>query len=211
MAGKRYKHPDTLQDRRPQRVKPPLDLVSPGGDLLGDDLRPIPPAPAGLLGKTRSYWVELHRGPMAKVLLATDGFPLHRYIWNVDQWLRTTADLARVRRVMTAKPGYFVATTEPTGEEDEDGNAILEELPADVLATKALLARHDRTWRLWQVLRQLEGDLNRAEQAYGLNPLARMRLNIAATEAVSGLDKLNRQLDQGERDPAAEPEYVEPD
>lgn len=228
MAGKRYKHPDTLQDRRPQRVKPPLDLISPGGDLLGDDLKPVPPAPAGLLGKTRGYWTELHRGPMAKVILATDGFPLHRYIWNVDQWLRTIADLGAMRREFVPTGAAkkrngmpsLMAQLEELQEaqaqgliDDEEATSarklLMEAWSSATSGRPPVVAFYESTWRLRQVLRQLEGDLYRAEQAYGLNPLARMRLNIAATEAVSGLDKLNRLL--GERDERAEPEYVEPD
>jgi hypothetical protein len=228
MAGKRYKHPDTLQDRRPQRVRPPLDLIAPGTDRLGDDLVRVPAAPTGLSAKAKRYWAELHQGPIAHVLIQTDGFALVRYIWSVDQWLRVTADLERLRRELLPA-GRRPASTGRTSilqrlEELQEAQArgLIDDgdfertkdslLDAWVEAGKGApptVVFYALTWRLRQALRQHELDLVRHEQAFGLNPLARMRLNVAATDAISGIEELNRQLDGGPVSATAEPEWVD--
>lgn len=227
MAGKRYKHPDTLKDRRASRVTPPLELLAPGADRLGDDLRPVPRPPTGLSAKARVYWRELHSGPMAHLIIRTDGFPVHRYIWFVDQWLQTAADLAALRKQLapTGKVTKPPATSVMSQLEDlvemrardliEDD--LLEEMKRKVLdawaeraaAAPPVVTFFDLSWRLQQALRHYESELRWLEQHYGLTPLARMRLNIEAVDAITGLEELNRMLDGGAPDPSAEPEWVD--
>lgn len=230
MAGKRYKHPETLKDRRPQRVRPPMELIAPGQDLLGDDLVPVPKAPTGLLPRTRQYWTELHRGPMAQSIIRSDGFALYRYIQDVDRWLRAVADLDAMRKEFVpakrgaGRPGIpsMMEQLEELQEaqarglidDEEAGSArqlVLEAWASSTAGRPPVVLFYEMTWRIRQAIRQIESELWRLEQQFGLNPLARMRLNISAADAMSAIDKLNRQLDQGERDPNAEPEWVEAD
>lgn len=227
MAGKRYKHPDTLQDRRKSRVTPPLELIAPGTDLLGDDLRPVPRPPTGLTAKAREFWRELHTGPMAKVIIRTDGFPLHRYIWTVDQWLVATADLAALRKEVAPR-GATRSRQMPTmleqleelqeaqarGLIDDEEVAATRRVILDLWANATggrppVVSFYDLGWRIQQALRHYESELKWLEQHYGLTPLARMRLNIEAVDAISGLEELNRMLDGGPVDARAEPEWVD--
>ena len=47
---------------------------------------------------------------------------------------------------------------------------------------------------LWTVIRQLDQELDRAEQYFGMSPLSRFRLQFTKTEAESSLEDLMRKL-----------------
>ena len=55
-------------------------------------------------------------------------------------------------------------------------------------------------------LAQLEGQISKAEAAFGMTPIARLRLGIALGEAARSLESLNEELEAGDDDdPRADP------
>lgn len=156
MAGRRYKHPDTLKDRRASRLSaPPLDIVP------ATPRSAVPPAPAGLRDKSREIWRTIWE---LSAVRAEDEGMARRYILDLDEWTRAHADLAALRAA-------FVPAGAPP------------ELLADYYrAAKPIHAR----------LRNLDATCHAYEQALGLNPLARMRLNIQAVTAAASLEEFRR-------------------
>lgn len=185
MAGKRYKHPDTLKDRRPERMLPTPGEI---GERRAEAAVPAPPS--GLLAHTREYWREAWLSEPGRLIRMVDRGALDRYIKSLDEWARAYRDLAAVRR-SALRPRPAPCTCQAAEGEDhaplcasvqpfDRGQAI-----ADFYFTAKPI--HSRIARLDQICHTYE-------QAFGLNPLARMRLNIDLAKGLSAFDELARSV-----------------
>ena len=71
-----------------------------------------------------------------------------------------------------------------------------------VMAEPLVINRNRETVKhpLWPVLRQLTDEIQRAEEAFGMTPLSRFRLQFTKTEAAHSLEDLMAKLSKGEAD-----------
>lgn len=186
MAGKRYKHPDTLKDQRPQRLAtPPLDIVP------SRTLDEIPPPPRGLLTRTREYWLEAWTSEPGRLIRMVDRGVLDRYIVSLDQWARASADAGELRRLLLAKPKPGPCSCE-AGADGQDHAKTCAARPRPWDKGSAIANFYFTAKPIHSRIARLDAVCHAYEQAFGLNPLARMRLNIQALDAMSSLEEFQR-------------------
>lgn len=197
MAGKRYKHPDTLKDQRPQRVAtPPLELVA--ERAAGE----VPDPPRGLLARSRDYWREAWLSDPGRLIRMVDRGVLDRYIVSLDDWARTHADERELRRHMLAPPKPGPCSCGAAQGAEHETACAARPRPWD--KGSALSAFYFTVKPIHSRIARLDAICHTYEQAFGLNPLARMRLNVQALDAASSLEDFRRSFMGDEEEPADE-------